>query len=297
MFIGPGVGARALDELGVQEVSGSEAAGYLPGRRADSRKGDNGKVLVAGGSYAYHGAPVLAATAALRSGSDLAYLALPSMHAAAARSLSADFIVLPLPDPKLTRGSASKLIGMAPAGLDSAAVGMGMVVRERGALARLVRSLLEADVRLVLDAGALLPEVLPELHRGASLLTPHAGEFARLFGALPDGEGRASAAEEAARKHGTAVLLKGSVDVITDGSRTRACSRGCPAMTAGGTGDVLAGLAAGLLSRSRDAFESACAAAYVNGAAGERAYEELGCHITGSDLPGRIPGAMMELGR
>ena len=272
---------------------------YLPERQDGSRKGDNGRVLAVGGSYAYHGAPVLSAMAAQRSGADLAYLALPAMHAPAARSLSADLIVLPLPDPKLTRGSAAKLLGMAPAGLDSAAVGMGMDVRERGALARLVRSLLEADVRLVLDAGALLPDVLPELHRGTSLLTPHAGEFARLFGSAPpaDAEGRKAAAEESARRHGTTVLLKGKEDVITDGSRTSVCGRGCAAMTAGGTGDVLAGLAAGLLSRSRDAFGSAAAAAEINGAAGERAGAELGPHIVASDLLERIPGAMRDLGR
>ena len=266
---------------------------------AGSRKGDNGKVLVAGGSYLYHGAPVLAAMAAQRSGADLVYAAVPSMHAGAVRSLSADLIVLPMPDPKLTRGSAAKLLGMAPADLDSAAVGMGMDVRERGALVRLVRSLLEADVRLVLDAGALLPDVLPELSRGTSLVTPHAGEFARLFGSQVPGdeEGRAAAAEEAAKKHGTTVLLKGARDVVTDGSRTRVCARGCAAMTAGGTGDVLCGLAAGLLARSRDALESASDAALVNGAAGELASSQLGGCIVGSDLVGRIPEAMGELGK
>lgn len=269
------------------------------GRRGDSRKGDNGKVLVAGGSYLYHGAPVLAAMAAQRSGADLVYAAVPSMHAGAVRALSADLIVLPMPDPKLTRGSATKLLGMAPAGLDSAAVGMGMDVRERGALVRLVRSLLEADVRLVLDAGALLPEVLPELSRGASVVTPHAGEFERLFGSkVPDDEqGRAAAAEDAARKHGTTVLLKGRHDVATDGSRTRVCRRGCAAMTAGGTGDVLCGLAAGLLARSRDTLEAASDAATVNGAAGELASSQLGDCIVGSDLVGRIPEAMGELGK
>lgn len=263
-----------------------------------SHKGDNGRVLVAGGSYVYHGAPVLAAMAAQRSGADLVYAAVPSIHAGAVRALSADLIVLPMPDPKLTRGSASKLIGMAPAGLDSAAVGMGMEVRERGALARLVRALLEADVRLVLDAGALLPDVLPELARGASLVTPHAGEFARLFGAEPPGDeqGRTAAAEEAARRHGTTVLLKGPVDIVTDGSRTRACRRGCAAMTAGGTGDVLSGLAAGLLSRSRDVFSSASDAAEINGAAGELASARLGDCIVGSDLVGEIPRAVGGLG-
>ena len=270
----------------------------MPERADDSRKGNNGKVLVVGGSYVYHGAPVLAAMAAQRSGADLVYLALPSIHATAARSLSADLIVLPLPDPKLTRGSASKLLGLAPAGLDSAALGMGMDVRERGALTRLVRSLLEADVRLVLDAGALLPDVLSELHRGTVLLTPHVGEFARLFDKLPDGEDeRVAAAEDAARHHGVTILLKGSKDIITDGSRTSTCTRGCSAMTTGGTGDVLSGLAAGLLARSRDAFESARAAAIINGTAGERAASSMGCHLVGSDLLNQIPEAMMELGR
>ena len=100
--------------------------GFMPARNKSSRKGDNGKVLVVGGSYVYHGAPVLSSLAALRTGTDLVYTAVPKNNVQSTRSISPDLIVIPLADSKLTRGSVNKLLGQIPKDLDSATIGMGL---------------------------------------------------------------------------------------------------------------------------------------------------------------------------
>ena len=136
---------------------------FIPPRAQNSRKGDNGKILILGGSYVYHGAPILASLAALRCGTDLVYTAVPKINSQATRAASPNLIVIPLADQKLTRGAAKKLLGQTPVGLDSAAIGMGLAVQERNSLLMLIKTLLDSDVRLLLDASALVPEVLQEI--------------------------------------------------------------------------------------------------------------------------------------
>jgi len=105
-----------------QQLSASIVQKFIPPRRASSRKGDNGTVLVIGGSYIYHGAPILSSIAALRCGTDLVYTSVPKINVAATRSISPNLIVLPLVDQKLTRGAVNKLLGMIPRNLDSSQV-------------------------------------------------------------------------------------------------------------------------------------------------------------------------------
>ena len=107
---------------------------FIPTRMINSRKGDNGKVLVVGGSYMYHGAPILSSLAALRTGSDLVYTSVPKNNVQATRAASPDLIVIPLADSKLTRGAVNKLLGQIPAGIDSAAIGMGLAIQDIEAL-------------------------------------------------------------------------------------------------------------------------------------------------------------------
>ena len=148
---------------------------FIPPRKAKSRKGDNGIVLVVGGSYIYHGAPILSSIAALRCGTDLVYTSVPKINVGPTRAISPNLIVIPLVDQKLTRGTANKLLGTLPRNLDSATVGMGLAIQERNALLHLIKSLLDRDVRLSLDASALIPETLPLLPNTNSVVTPHAG--------------------------------------------------------------------------------------------------------------------------
>ena len=87
---------------------------FIPQRKSSSRKGDNGIVLVVGGSYYYHGAPILASVAALRSGTDLVYTGVPKINVSATRAISPNLIVIPIVDAKLTRGAVNKLLGSLP---------------------------------------------------------------------------------------------------------------------------------------------------------------------------------------
>ena len=283
----------------LKRLTASAVRRFVPARSSTSRKGQNGTVLIVGGSHTYHGAPILASLASLRSGADLVYTAVPKINVAPTRATSPDLIVIPLADQKITRGAVNKLVGALPLGLDSAAIGMGLAVHDRNALIHLVKSLLDRDVRLSLDAGALLPEVLPALAGHNVVVTPHAGEFGRLFGqAAPEsGDGRVILAEEMAKRHGVTVLLKGPTDIISDGTTTYLHSKRTPAMTVGGTGDVLSGLVAGILARNRSPLESASAAVFINGLAGADVQQNLGLHMAATDLLDAIPRVMRPFDR
>ena len=267
---------------------------FISPRKSSSRKGDNGIVLVVGGSYIYHGAPILASIAALRCGTDLVYTCVPKINVAPTRAISPNLIVIPLVDQKLTRGAVNKLIGALPRNLDSATIGMGLAIQDRNSLLLLVESLLNRDVRLSLDASALLPEVLPLLKNKNVVVTPHAGEFKRLFGESPPNSKtqRIKLVEKNAKEYGITVLLKGATDIVSNGSITYLYEKKTPAMTVGGTGDVLSGLVAGLLSKSRNTLESAAAATFINGLAGKSTQKKLGLHMTSMDLLDELPYVM-----
>jgi NAD(P)H-hydrate epimerase len=277
-----------------QQLSSSIIKKFIPARKSDSRKGENGIVLVVGGSYIYHGAPILSSIAALRCGTDLVYTSVPKINVSSTRAISPNLIVIPLVDQKLTRGAVNKLLGAIPRNLDSATIGMGLAVQEKNALLLLVKSLLDRDVRLSLDASALVPEILPLLSDKNVVVTPHAGEFKRLFGELPPNskKERISLVEKNAKDNGVTVLLKGSTDVISNGKKTFLYTKKIPAMTVGGTGDVLSGLTAGMLAKNRNPLESAATATFINGLAGMTVQKKLGLHMTSMDLLDEIPNVM-----
>ena len=267
---------------------------FIPSRKSTSRKGQNGIVMVLGGSYIYHGAPILSSIAALRSGTDLVYTCVPKINVEATRSVSPNLIVIPLVDQKLTRGAVNKLLGVLPKNLDSATIGMGLSIQDRNSLLHLVKSLIDQDTRLSLDASALIPEILPLLHDKNVVLTPHAGEFSRLFGMTPSNvqKERIKQVETNAKEYGVTILLKGPTDIISNGKTTYIYKKTIPAMTVGGTGDVLSGLVAGILSKNRNPLESASAASFVNGLAGKSAQKKYGLHITSMDLLDELPFVM-----
>ena len=264
---------------------------FLTSRENYSRKGDNGKVLIVGGSYIYHGAPVLSSLAALRSGSDLVYTCIPKINASSTRSISPDLIVIPMADSKLTRGTVNKMLGQVPVDIDSTAIGMGLAIQDVEAIKLLVKSLLDRNVRISLDASSLVKEILPIIEGQNVIVTPHSGEFKRLFGESieNDSTSRLAICEKFAKKHSLTVLLKGQEDIITNGEISYTNSTNSPCMTVGGTGDVLSGLVAGFLSRNKNMIEAVSTATFVNGAAGELLQKEVGNHILASDLISKLP--------
>jgi NAD(P)H-hydrate epimerase len=236
----------------------------------------------------------LSSLAALRCGTDLVYTSVPKINVTPTRAISPNLIVIPLVDQKLTLGAVKKLVGALPRNLHSATIGMGLAIQEKNSLLHLVESLLNRDVRLSLDASALIPEVLPLLANKNVVVTPHTGEFRRLFGDTPSDSKneRIQLVEKHALDNGITILLKGPTDIISNGNTTYLCQKNTPAMTVGGTGDVLSGLVAGLLSNNRNSLESAAAAAFICGLTGKQVQEKLGLHMTSMDLIDAIPSIM-----
>jgi NAD(P)H-hydrate epimerase len=267
---------------------------FIPSRKALSRKGDNGKVLVLGGNYLYHGAPILSSIAALRAGTDLVYTCVPKINVMSTRAFSPNLIVVPLVDVKLTRGSVQKLLGIIPKDLDSATIGMGLGIQDREAMKILVSSLLDRAVMLSLDASVLVPEILSSIKDKKVVVTPHAGEFRRLFGEIPPDnvKQRTLMVEKYAKENGVTILLKGPTDVVSDGKQTYLNPKNIAAMTVGGTGDVLSGVVAAMLSKNKNPVQAASAAVFVNGKAGSLAQKKHGLHILATDLLDFIPFAM-----
>ena len=274
-------------------IDGAFVAKAVPSRKRDSHKRMNGTVCVVGGSRLYHGAPFLCAMGAMRSGVDLVYVAVPAVIASPVRALSPDLIVVPLPDAKLTRGNVSKLLAWVR-DVDVYAIGPGLGPQNADEMTHAINELKGNGRELVLDADALRPEALGSMKDAGAVVTPHGMEFRRLFGKdLPsDVDGRASVAASCAKETGLTVLLKGATDIITDGTRVGLNDTHSPSMTVGGTGDVLTGITAGLLSKGVPPFEAACVAAFINGSAGSEAAKQLGLHIVASDVVNNIANVM-----
>ena len=268
-------------------------------RLASSKNGDNGTVLVIGGSRIYHGAPLLASMAALRAGTDLVYAAIPRSNVVAVRSASPNIIALPLPDDKLTVGSANKIVSMIPKTPDTAAIGMGMSIAKPEALLALIRHLKDNGIKLLLDASALIPEALQEISGTDTVVTPHPGEYKRMFeeDAATTEKEQISNIDRLSKKYGITIILKGSTNLVScsiDGNGNIAViKRSTPAMTVGGTGDVLSGLTAGLLTKLKP-FDASILAVYFNGLGASLAYKRIGLHMVATDLIKDLPNAMIE---
>ena len=277
---------------------------FMPPRIESTRKGDNGIVLVVGGSKIYHGAPLLSSLAALRAGADLVYTAVPESIALAIRSFSPNLIVLPLPDDDFTLDSAKTLLNILPKKVNTVAMGMGMHIRNPDALIYLINELKNGETKLILDASSLIPAILPHISKTDTVVTPHAGEYERLFKnekqGIEDDVGPGNTVEEQilntnmmASRYGITIVLKGYHCIICNGSRTAVIKRTTPAMTVGGSGDVLSGVIATLLAKVKDdPFAASILAVYLNGIAAGLAYKRVGLHMVATDMIEELANAM-----
>jgi hydroxyethylthiazole kinase-like uncharacterized protein yjeF len=256
-------------------------------RDARSTKGMNGKALVIGGSRQYSGAPILAALAATRCGVDLVNLCIPSPAATVARMASPDLIVTPLEGDSITDRNIPELESRI-SWADAILIGPGMG-REPGTIKAITTACVaavKAGKRLVVDADGLKaiakdPRVVDTPN---VILTPHAGEFAVLSGTPASGltslEQRLQSAHDFMRQRSCQLVLKGPEDVVVNQHRCKINTTHTPAMTVGGTGDVLAGIATGLASRYGSGpdsmFAVSCAAIHINGLAGLAVEQQIG---------------------
>ena len=293
-------GTIKVAEIGVcadaEQYVGPGDLTMLHRRQSEGHKGDSGKILVIGGGP-YSGAPALAALAALRAGADLVTAAVPESVSEIVASYSPNLIVRKLSSNILCPDDLSIL----PDLIDSHdVVVMGMGLGRASETLEAVRKILPFCRKAVLDADALSAlsgSIFETLAGNCELIvTPHAGEFAHLrdMGTPEDHEARIKAVREFSEEKGIVTLLKGKIDIISDGKQTLMNRTGNAGMTVGGTGDVLAGLTGSLFSRN-PAFLAAASAAYINGAAGDLAFERAGNGLLATDVIEKIPKIIKEV--
>jgi hydroxyethylthiazole kinase-like uncharacterized protein yjeF len=270
---------------------------FVPRRAQNSHKWTTG-ALVIGGSTGMVGAPLMASNAAARSGAGMVVCALPGAEAAA-RVATASIVARALPatsDGALDADAAAVILKEA-ARYHAVAIGPGLGRHERtqAAVAQIVA---ECPVPIVVDADALnaLAADISPLHRRAvaglprAILTPHAGEYARLAGAGL-GADRVAAARQLAARTGAVVLLKGPGTVVADPAGFAIVNTtDIPALATAGTGDVLTGIIAGLLSAGAPDVDAAASGAYVHGLAAQAA--GTGGSLVATDLVPVLPSVL-----
>jgi NAD(P)H-hydrate epimerase len=256
----------------------------LPRREASWTKFKSGHVLVVGGSRGLTGAPRMAALASMRAGAGYVTACVPSsVQDVVAGGGTPELLTLGLPEQEgeLSSQAVQEVLEASRRG-GSLALGPGLG-RSEGAFALARELARDARVPLVLDADGLNAHAgrLGDLRARAApaVLTPHAGELARLLerDSSDIERARLASVREAAAQAQALVLLKGDDTLIADPGGRVAVSRGAtPALATAGTGDVLSGVLAALLAQGVDAFSAACAGVYLHAQAGREAARRLG---------------------
>lgn len=275
-------------------------------RKKKSHKGDFGRVFILAGSEGYTGAAYLAASAALFTGAGLITLGVPQkVYAILARRLAE---VMTLPFPSTPSGSFS-LRALKPALnflQNQSVLALGPGLSRNFETQKFAAALVLKNTRpLVLDADGLCafnnrPELLRKI-KAAAIITPHTGEFERLFGlkvSLSDSD-RKQKALWAAKTFGIYVVLKGARTVVAapDG-KFFLNSTGNPGLAKGGSGDVLTGMIAALLGQKFSPWDACRFAVYLHGLSADLAVKKTGeASLTARDLIRFLPGAILKIRR
>ena len=283
--------STALVDIGIpNEFDYFTGPGYvnkLNFRADDSHKGDNGRVLVIGGSKEYHGAPIYASLAASYL-SDLVYIASPKGTAKIIKSSSPDFIVFPTEKNHFILEDVDYLKTISEKA-DSILLGVG-IGRNQETVETMIEFLKSVcDRKIIIDADSLfaIKENLEVLKNNNICITPHQNEYKQLFGE-PLTEENISIN---AKKYGISIVCKGVVDLISDGYKVMKNFTGNAGMTTGGTGDILSGLITAFANKGT-IIDAACAGTFLNGITGDITAEEMGMNFRSSDMIPRIPKAL-----
>lgn len=251
---------------------------YYRKARGSSHKGMNGRVAVVGG-WTFHGSAVIAARGAMTVGTDLVKVYTTSRNYELIGSYDPGIIVRNVDD-GIERGEL--------ASNDAILIGSGLGRGQN--LNDIIKEVTGFSGILVLDAEGLdfIEEIRVVAPKAGIILTPHAKEFARISGT----EASEANARAYAEKTGAALILKGQVDVVCAPGITRYTEGGNARMTMGGTGDLLAGLTAGIAARSANAFRAACMASFLNKSAGDFCMHQKSYWYTVSDMISAVPEIM-----
>lgn len=262
----------------MKELDHASVLAKLPDRDPRGHKGDYGRLLLLCGSRGYSGAAALAAMGALRCGAGLVFLGVPeSIYAIEAVKLT-ETVVFPLLDREgMFAAEAAEQIKERLGRMDAVLIGPGLGQSDGTfAVLRCVLECFSGPVIVDADGINLLSQHKDLLRgrTGITILTPHEGEAARLLGrAVTD---RQTDALLLARELGAILVLKGHQTLITDGEVVFCNPTGNPGMAVGGSGDVLAGMIAGLLGQKLSALDAAACAVWLHGAAGDLCAREMG---------------------
>jgi hydroxyethylthiazole kinase-like uncharacterized protein yjeF len=326
------VGELVVADIGIPEgmekLAGPGDVRMVVKRKTSSHKGDNGRVLIVGGGP-FFGAPTLAALASLRAGADWVTVAAPKSVSSIISSLSPNLIVQPLSSEILVEKDVPTVSNLIRKH-DVVVIGMGLGEAEE--TKRATRLIIEDDAskKVVVDADGFYGLHLPiqtlgkfdqqtfrkSLIKNAThasqedklvIVTPHAGEFAKIeierkenaesVKVPPEDviEERIIFVKDFSAANKIVTLMKGPTDIISDGVRVKINKKGNAGMTVGGTGDVLAGVTGAFFAIADDPFKAATAAAFVNGAAGDIAFEEKRYGLLATDLIEKIPKVVREM--
>ena len=281
--------------MDIKQLTHTAVLELLPDRSPTAHKGDFGKILMLCGSCGYTGAPALAAMGALRSGAGLVYLGVPeSIYAIEAVKLT-EPIVFPLPDENggFSQMAVEPIHNMLPK-MDAVLIGPGIGCNN-GSVELVMAVLRTFSGPVVLDADGInvLNGHIDVLRgrTGPTILTPHAGEFARVGGVLTGD--RITDAVNFAEKCNAVIVLKGHGTVITDALDVYVNPTGNPGMAVGGSGDVLAGIIVSLIGQGIPILDAAAAGAWLHGAAGDLCAAEIGQYgILPTDMLQVLPRLM-----
>ncbi|MDQ2991413.1 MAG: NAD(P)H-hydrate dehydratase [Candidatus Eremiobacteraeota bacterium] len=274
-------------------VDDAELLALLPKRSATSDKRGAGAPLVVAGSTQFPGAAVLCARAAARSGAGYVTVATSARAAHVLRQHLIEQVVVAIDDGDDVEGAVASLVEISSRN-GSIAIGPGLGLDDRtGAI---VRGLLErTTLPCVVDASGLfhLAKHLELLRDRPVVVTPHAGEFARLSGqgTIAPGE-RVARLREFVERTAIVTLLKGPDTLIYDGTTMHLNASGCSALATAGSGDVLTGMIATLLSQGLAPVDAARLAAYWHGRTGELLARERRVGVVAGDLPDALARAL-----
>jgi len=269
----------------------------LPARKENGSKIDHGLALLVCGSRGMTGAAALASMAALRSGCGMVHLAVPESLIDTLAVKVTEPVLHPLPETASGACAASALneVLLLCERMDALCIGSGLSRDPQ--TASLVRELVgKTDKPAVIDADGLnaFAGCLPEFakHKGEIVITPHMGEWKRLFGGLPDDPlDRINKLRECAAQFNVNILLKGSPSFAVSPKGTAAILPfGNSSLAKAGTGDVLSGIIVSLIAQGCSCFEAAILGAYLHGEAGRLASIDLSEYsVLASDLMRYIP--------
>jgi hydroxyethylthiazole kinase-like uncharacterized protein yjeF len=287
-----GIPASVLDEIGVKTFANGPAlwGASFPQPASEGHKYTRGHAVAVSGPVYATGAARLGARAALRAGAGLVTVASPLDAVAVNAHHLTSIMLRPFEAPE----GLSELLS--DVRKNAVLLGPGLGVGE--ATCRLVEAALRSHAGVVLDADAITSFAgdLPRLQAAIGarhhpvVLTPHDGEYARLFGDVADT--RLVRARRGAAESGAVVVLKGADTVVAEpGGRASINANATPWLATAGAGDVLAGVIAGLIAQGMKPFEAASAAVWLHGAAAD----DFGPGLIAEDLPERLPAVLAKV--